>query len=267
MKFRTLAIAAIVVIAAAASWIYRDIFPGGSSSSPSAATVHADTPPASPAHLAAAVGGAWQGQYGCDATCNAAATTPIEDAATAYSPEEAAWLARQGFLSRQDRARFEKMTQQEIERLVAADDGKAIIHAAMHPQRFPDIAPAVSGLAAQQGWTSASLLLGHASLEKAGKLREQATAAPSEPARRSLLREAEATASNAAVDLMKAAIRGDHVAARQVVLMHPGGIPTSMFELAVRSAAFDASAYKAQHGRSLQYDPRPQRPAESAINR
>ncbi len=164
--------------------------------------------------------------------------------AGAASLDEAEWLSRNGFLTRQERTKFERLARQDIERLAKAGDANAVLYLSEQ-----DI-EAGNGAAATN------------------RLNRLVQTKQSIPALHLLAKQAHETEtlngrigtgpSASATLLMQAFVLGDYKAGLALSRVHPRGVPPAVFTDAIRKLSMEQDAFKKSNdGRLPSFDPRP----------
>lgn len=164
--------------------------------------------------------------------------------AGAASLEEAKWLSRNGFLTRQERAKFEQLARKETERLAKAGDANAILYLAEQDINAGNGAAATYGLnrLVQKKHSIPALHLLAKQAHETETLNGQVGTGP----------------SAAATLLMQAFVLGDYKAGLALSRVHPRGVPPAVFTDAIRKLSMEQDTFKKSNGGRLPaFDPRP----------
>lgn len=164
--------------------------------------------------------------------------------AGAASLDEAKWLSRNGFLTRQARMKFEQLARQDIEQLAKAGDANAILFLAEQDINAGRGGAATYGLnrlvQTKQSIPALHLLAKQA--HETETLNGQIGTGP----------------SASATLLMQAFVLGDYKAGLILSRVHPRGVPPVVFTDAMRKLSLEQDAYKKTNGGRLPvFDPRP----------
>lgn len=210
----------------------------------------------------------WQQAYGCASDCLSDPDTFKLNAHVAYSKEEADWLAKQGFLNKDDEAFFSKLTESELQKWVLADDPKATLYAARHLAsngRFDEIASQVTRLVVQEGLISGVYAQAEATMAEhdqlAAKLgQEGITPSQSDAKHLAEYKQLQTLKNVAASFYAQAAMRGDYIAQAQLERLFPDGVPNYVLESAQRTLRTNSEfAAKKNYRPTSTFDPRPKR--------
>lgn len=164
--------------------------------------------------------------------------------AGAASLDEAKWLSRNGFLTRQERMKLEQLTRQDIEQLAKTGDANAILYLAEQDINAGRGEAATHGLnrlvQTKQSIPALHLLAKQA--HETETLNGQIGTGP----------------SASATLLMQAFVLGDYKAGLTLSRVHPRGVPPVVFTDAMRKLSLEQDAYKKTNGGRLPvFDPRP----------